>query len=104
MEHKTLKFQPQHIQTILEQEKITTPRMYDDKNLTVGDVVDFINAETNEKFATGKIIGIRETTFQEMIYDVAEVDEVYNQYEKYYQRKIDPKDVVKWIDFELIAQ
>jgi hypothetical protein len=100
--NKTLKFQPQHIQTILSQEKITTPRMFDDKNLVAGDIVDFVNTETGEKFASGKIIGVREMTFQEMVYDAVEVDEVYNQYKQYYRRDIKPKDIVKWIDFDII--
>ncbi len=101
--NKSLKFQPKIIDSILGQEKFRTPRLFDDKNLTIGDTLDLVNAETKQTFGTAKVIDIVETTFGEMIKeDVADVDEVYKEFESYYNRKIDHKDKLIWVDLELI--
>lgn len=65
-------------------------------------MVDFLNSETKEKFATGEITNIKETTFEEMVKDAVSIPGMYDQYKSYYNREIKPNDIVKWIDFELV--
>lgn len=100
--NKTLKFKSQFVDTILTKDKIITTRLFDDKNLTVGDVVDFINSESAEKFATGKITDVKEITFEEMVKDAADIKGMYDQYAYYYGKQIDSKETVKVISFDLI--
>lgn len=47
---KTIKFRPALAKLIIEGKKTTTWRLFDDKNLQVGDVVELVNWETKEVF------------------------------------------------------
>jgi hypothetical protein len=66
---KTLKFEPHLIPLILNGQKTSTWRLFDDKNLAAGDQIDFINAETKEKFATAELTRVIEKQFSELTYD-----------------------------------
>lgn len=48
---------------LLTGKKIKTWRMFDDKNLQVGDVVEFVDAETGEKWTVATIISIEMKSF-----------------------------------------
>lgn len=99
---KTLKFRPFFIEFILTRDKFVTARLFDDKNLSVGDAVDLLNSETGEKFGNGKIVNIRELSFEEMVKGAVDIEGMYAQYKDYYRRDITPTDTVKYIYFEMI--
>ena len=52
---KTLKFAPQLCEQIIAGIKTSTWRLFDDKDLTMGDELIFVNKATLESFGTGKI-------------------------------------------------
>lgn len=100
--NKTLKFESFFADTIKGKDKITTSRLFDEKNLSLGDDVDFLNADTGEKFATGKITAIKETTFAEMVKDAADIQGMYQTYKFRYKREIKPEDKVKLVAFDIL--
>lgn len=90
------------MEAILKKDKVTTTRLFDDKNLSVGDVVDFIDSGSGDKFSEAKITRIKEITFSEMVKGAANVEGMYEHYKDYYKRDISPEDKVKQIDFEIV--
>ncbi len=109
MERKTIKFRPHLVELVLEGKKNTTWRLFDDKDLQPGNVVDFINWETGEKFAEAELIKVWEKTL-DTLEDAdwegherfASEDEMYKTYKKYYGDKVDKNSPVKIIQFKLI--
>ena len=106
---KTLKFRKKLSKLILDSNKNTTWRLFDDKNLSVGDEVPFVVWETGEAFAKAKIIGVRETTFGELTEEDWEghekfnsEKEMYQAYSGYYSRQVYESSPVKIIKFELV--
>ena len=57
---KSLKFMPYLIEQILSGAKTATWRLFDDKALSRGDKLEFINQESGEKFADAEISNIKE--------------------------------------------
>ena len=107
---KTLKFTDSLSKLILNNEKNTTWRLFDDKNLTVGDIIKFINKNTQKEFATTKIISIKETTFSNLTKKDWEghekfdsEKEMYDTYSRYYKQKVTKDTPVKVIKFEIIS-
>jgi len=106
---KTLKFREVLSKLILQNKKNTTWRLFDDKNLTAGDIVSFLVWETKEEFAKARLIEVRETTLGELTEEdweghekFSSEEEMYNTYSVYYKRKVDKDSPVKVIKFELI--
>ena len=56
---KSLKFKPELIEKIKNGTKRTTWRLFDDKNLEVGDEFEIINSDSKENFGTGIIQDIK---------------------------------------------
>lgn len=56
---KTLKFAPDLVSLVLSGDKTSTWRVFDDKNLEVGDELLFLNKETGEEFAKALITAVR---------------------------------------------
>ncbi len=52
---KTLKFRPELAQLILDDKKTTTWRLFDDKDLQTGDVVELVNKATLQPFGRATI-------------------------------------------------
>ncbi len=105
---KTLKFKEPLTKLILQGEKNTTWRLFDDKNLSVGDVVSFLVQETKEKFAKATLIKVKETTFGKLTDEdcdghekFSSDEEMYKTYSGYYNRQVDKNSSVKIIKFEL---
>lgn len=105
---KTLKFRESLSKLILQEEKNTTWRLFDDKNLSIGDVVSFLVWETKEEFAKAKLIEVKETTFGELTDEdwdghekFSSDKEMYETYSKYYNRQVDKDSPVKIIKFGL---
>ena len=100
--NKTLKFVHHYVSSVLKNKKGITTRLFDDKDITVGNEVDFLDAETNEKFATAKITKVEQTTFADAMKEAADIQEMYNQYEDYYKQEVKADTPMKIIHFELI--
>ncbi|OGC38420.1 hypothetical protein A3K42_00245 [candidate division WWE3 bacterium RBG_13_37_7] len=106
---KKLKFAQNLVPLVLDGSKTTTWRLFDDKNLSLGDRLEFINAETGEKFAQAEIVNMRE----KVLGDITEKDftghemykskkEMLSTYEGYYGNAVDWDTVVKIIKFKLL--
>ncbi|MCL5409843.1 MAG: ASCH domain-containing protein [Patescibacteria group bacterium] len=106
---KKLKFKGFKVQWILNGSKTATMRLFDDKNLQVGDKLELINSDNNEIFAYGEIMEI----ISKPLGEVNNTD--LNGHEKwanktammenlslYYAEQIDDSVLVKIIRFSLI--
>jgi len=108
---KTLKFRAHLKPLILKGEKTTTWRLFDDKNLSIGDELLFVVFETGEQFAVAKITSVRGTTMGKLTKDdwagheayTSEKDR-YDHYEAYYKRPVDEKSPIKIIKFKLLKK
>ncbi|MFA5157649.1 MAG: ASCH domain-containing protein [Patescibacteria group bacterium] len=106
---KKLKFAANLVDKILSGEKTSTWRLFDDKNLLVGDQLEFTNAESGEQFAGAKIVEIKEKTFAEIEPNDFETHETYSSpeemlktYRGYYGDQVDENTQVKIIKFDLM--
>ncbi len=104
---KTLKFAPRLVPKILSGEKTSTWRLFDDKDLQVGDILTFINKETLEEFGTAKVITLKIKTLGTLTetdwkgHEKFESDKaMYTQYRKYYGEKVSPESELKILEFE----
>lgn len=104
---KKLKFVDSLVKLILSGEKRTTWRLFDDKNLTVGDDLIFINKDTDDEFGTAKILSVIEKKLIELNdsdYEGHEkygsFEKMYESYGKYYNENIGPNTLVKIIKFD----
>ncbi|MBU1111769.1 MAG: ASCH domain-containing protein [archaeon] len=91
---KNLKFHPSLIEKILSGHKVTTWRLFDDKDLTKGDNLIFLNSDTKEEFAKARIVSVKETTFENLTdkdweghEKFSSDEEMYRAYQDYYQKK-----------------
>ena len=105
---KTLKFRPNLVPMILSGEKISTWRLFDDKDLTEGDRFLMINKETGEEFAKGRIISVKEKKLGDLIESdfvghekYRDQEDMLNHYKIYYGDRVTLDTVVKMVDFEL---
>ena len=105
---KTLKFKSYLVDLILEKKKYVTWRLFDDKNLKIGDLLNFQDSETGKNFAKAKIIETREKRLGEIDeedYDGHEKfqnqEDMLNHYKEYYGDRVNLKTIVKIIKFSL---
>jgi len=75
---KTLKFREKLSKLILSGEKTTTWRLFDDKDLSKGDIISFLIWETGEEFAKAKLIQVKEKNFGELAEKDFEGHEKFN--------------------------
>ena len=61
---KSLKFSPSLIPIILSGEKTSTWRLFDDKNLSTGDTLEFTNKETGAPFAHAIIVNVAQRNYR----------------------------------------
>ena len=106
--NKTLKFAPNLVPLILSSEKKTTWRLFDDKGLQEGDIVDFLESGTKKYFATARLIKVIEKSFSELTdadWDGHEKfnseQEMYDNYKKYYGVDVNSKTKVKIIKYTI---
>ena len=106
---KTLKFREKLSKLILKGEKDITWRLFDDKNLSMGDRVQFLVWENLEEFAQAELLEVKETTFGELTskdwegHEKFELDkEMYQTYSKYYNREVIAGSPVKVIKFKVL--
>src|ERR1700749_2437585 len=108
--NKTLKFKSHLAELILAREKTSTWRLFDDKNLQEGDVVDFIRQDTLEKFATVRLTSVIEKPLGLLSEEEKNGHEKYSSDEEmfktiggYYGEIIDGNTPIKVLQFELLA-
>lgn len=106
--NKRLKFSSELVPLVLSGEKDTTWRLWDDKNLSGGDTVDFIDIETKRCFATAKLTKVNArlmgglTKEDRVGHEPFDSDkQMYDTYSRYYGRSVGPDTPVKIIRFEL---
>lgn len=103
---KTLKFKPHLVDKIIAGTKTATWRLFDDKDLTVGDVVTFFNKDTLYQFGIATIVKIKITTLGSLTEEDWEGHErfsseeaMYQEYRSYYGDTVSPETEVKIISF-----
>jgi hypothetical protein len=103
----TLKFTSKLVPLILFGEKTSTWRLFDDKKLTQGDKLSFIEKENGEEFAMAKILSVKEKRLKEITdvdYEGHEhfetKEKMLQTYKGYYGNKVTLDSVVKIIDFK----
>ena len=106
---KTLKFREILSKLILNKKKNSTWRLFDDKNISIGDKISFIIWETGKEFAQAKITSVKEATLGKMDKKDLEgherflsKEEMYKTYSKYYNKKVDSDSQLKIIRFKLL--
>lgn len=106
---KRIKFEPKLIPLILTGRKTSTWRLWDDKNLQTGDLVEFINAETSEVFDKAKLTRVIEKPFKDLTEKEKEghekyksEEELFKTFEGYYNKPVDEKTTFKIIWFKLL--
>jgi hypothetical protein len=106
---KTLKFRPEAINGILRGKQDTTWRLFDDKDLSVGDTLSLVDSKTGEEFALAKITSVKETVMGKLSYSdfeghdkFASEAEMYKTFSKYCKRPVTKDTPVKVVKFRLI--
>jgi len=105
---KTVKFTSVLADLILKGEKTSTWRLFDDKDLQIGDKLVFQVKETGVDFANAEILDIKE----KKLVDITEEDSVGHEpfrskeemletYKKYYGDEVTLDTIVKMISFNL---
>ena len=106
---KALKFSENLVPLVLSGEKTSTWRLFDDKDLKVGDDVSLINKKTLQEFGKVRIVAVKEKMLGEINESDFDGHERFESKEKmietyrlYYGGKVDEKTIVKMVDFELL--
>ncbi len=104
---KTLKFYPHLVKQIIEGDKTSTWRLFDDKDLQVNDVLTFINKETGEVFGSATLTSLKVKTLGTLEESdwlghekFASDEEMYETYRNYYGDKVNPDSEVKILTFD----
>jgi len=108
---KIIKFRSNLVPLVLSGEKNSTWRLFDDKDLTIGDSIELKNWETGETFGTAKISRVVEKPFAELTpedkfgHEVFQTDEeMYRTYSHYYQQPVGPDSTVKILWFNELQE
>ena len=105
---KTLKFRTNLVGLVKRREKTSTWRLFDDKNLSIGDELELVEWETKQPFGTAVITKVVEKPLGQLSeadkegHEKFESDEaMYVTYSGYYSTAVDADTLVKLIWFEL---
>ena len=106
---KTIKFADELIDLILSGEKTTTFRLFDDKNLSEGDKLEFLRASDSKVFAHAKITKVYEKRLKDLSDEDYKGHEKYESaaqaletFRKYYGDSVAPETIVKIVRFKLL--
>lgn len=107
--NKTLSFSQHLVPLILSGEKTVTWRLWDDKELTVGDIVEFIEKGHYEPFTIAQIVKITEKPMGNLTSNDKKGHEkfsndkkMYETYSRYYVRSVDHTTLVKIVRFKVL--
>ena len=106
---KTLKFAENLGPMILSGQKTATWRMFDEKDLAVGDELSFVDRSSGKRFAQARITRLREKLFgaiAEADFEgherYADREEMLAVYQSYYGDRVEGNTLVRIVDFELL--
>jgi hypothetical protein len=106
---KQLKFMDWMVPLIMSGKKNSTWRLFDDKDLKTGDLVDFIERPSLKTFARARLIDVQEKPFSQLTdkdkqghEEFNSDEEMYRTYKKYYHQRVGPEKKVKIIKFRII--
>lgn len=106
--YKTLKFDSNLVPQILSGQKTSTWRLFDDKDLQVGDNLIFVDRENGKEFAKAVITSVHDREIQNITESDYEGHERYDSKEailesfrKHYGLGVTPTSVLKIIKFKL---
>lgn len=110
MDFKTLKFKTDVAETIIDKKVYKTWRLFDDKQLSIDDFLQFINSDTSQIFGYAKI---RKITIKH-IADIDEgdmqghknynsIDEILTELKQYYGPMVNRSSTIKVIEFEFLG-
>ena len=107
---KTIKFTPELTELIKKGKKTTTFRLFDDKNLTIGDTVILATRDKEKitEFGKGKIVNIRVKTLNSLDEDdyigheKVHKTNLLDYYKSFYGEKVEIDTEVKVIRFKVI--
>ncbi len=104
---KTLKFAPELVSKILSGEKTSTWRLFDDKDLKLGDQLLLLNKATGVQFGSAVIKSLQIKTLGSLVPEdwigherFSSEEEMYNTYRKYYGDNVNASTEVKIIGFK----
>ena len=105
---KIVKFHQDLVPLILDGSKTSTWRLFDDKDLSLGDNFQLLEFGTTEPFANAVITKVVEKTFAELTdqdklghESFSTEEEMYLTYSKYYNTAVGPDTKLKLIQFKL---
>jgi hypothetical protein len=101
MTEKSLKFPRHFIDAILKSDSGITTRLFDEKHISAEDQLSFLDKETGACFAEVEVTRIEEKPFSEVMKDAVDLKGMYQQYEAYYQRTVEPSTPVKIISYRI---
>ena len=106
---KSLKFRKMLSKLVLNGEKTTTWRIFDDKNIQFGDELSLLIWETKKEFAKAKVVQVREVPFKDLTAEdwdghekFSSDKEMYDTYSSYYNQPVTENTIVKIVKFQLI--
>jgi len=107
--NKTSKFRPELAELILAGKKTSTWRLWDDKSISEGDILDLLNKETLQKFATARVIKVVEKPLGSLTLEEKDGHETYTSDEEmfkmlegFYHKPVNADTMAKVIWFELL--
>ena len=107
---KTLKFALNLVPLVQDGSKTSTWRLFDDKDLTEGDLLSLLDKSTGQEFAKAEITTVKEISLGNMTEKDKEGhekfnsnEEMYETYSKYYGVKVDKDTLLKIVRFRLIS-
>ncbi len=103
MTMKILKFEKELVPKILSKEKTTTWRLFDDKDLQIGDELVLVEKETGKEFAHAVITEIRLSEIEKAAWQgkYEKKEDMYDEFRKYYGLTVTPKSILKVVVFSL---
>ena len=106
---KIVKFRDYLVPLVLSGEKNSTWRLFDDKKLVSGDVIELREFGKESSFAKAKITKVIEKPFYELTEEdkighekFRDDNEMYKTYSDYYKTEVGPDSIVKIIWFVLL--
>ena len=107
---KVIKFADNLVSLILSGEKKSTWRLFDDKDLQVGDDFSFVNKQTGEEFARAiatevslkRVCEINEADFADGHERYESLEELVKTFQKYYGDGVYENTEVKIVKFQLV--
>ena len=107
---KLVKFQHDLVKLVLSGEKTSTWRLFDDKNLSIDDMIELREFGKDTPFGTANIVRVIEKSFKELTDEdkvghetFADDAEMYRTYSTYYKTEVGPETRLKIIWFELLT-